>query len=91
MRALLAFVFLAAPTGSALALTCTAPGHPSCTITCPGGCGAVYSEPNGPCHTFCSGAATMAEGGISLSASGVSMDELSEALSNPDEMMQEQK
>ena len=34
--------------------TCTAPGHPSCTITCSNGCGAIYVEPNGPCRTFCS-------------------------------------
>jgi hypothetical protein len=33
--------------------TCTAPGHSSCTITCPGGCGVVYSEPKGPCHASC--------------------------------------
>jgi hypothetical protein len=33
--------------------TCTAPGHSSCTITCTGGCGVVYSEPSGPCHAFC--------------------------------------
>jgi hypothetical protein len=24
-----------------------------CTITCTGGCGAVWVEPNGPCYTFC--------------------------------------
>jgi hypothetical protein len=41
----------------ASAATCTAPGHPSCTITCPDGCGALYHEPNGPCRTFCSSAA----------------------------------
>jgi hypothetical protein len=34
--------------------TCTAPGHPDCTITCSNGCGAIYTEPNGPCSTFCS-------------------------------------
>jgi hypothetical protein len=27
-------------------------GH-GCTIACTGGCGAVWVEPNGPCHTFC--------------------------------------
>jgi hypothetical protein len=40
-------------TGAAHAERCTAPGHPSCSISCPGGCGAVYEEPNGPCETFC--------------------------------------
>jgi hypothetical protein len=39
--------------GTAHASTCTAPGHSSCSISCPGGCGAVYEEPNGPCETFC--------------------------------------
>ena len=39
--------------GTAHAERCTAPGHPSCSISCPGGCGAVYEEPNGPCETFC--------------------------------------
>jgi hypothetical protein len=34
--------------------TCTAPGHSSCTITCSGGCIALYYEPNGPCKTACS-------------------------------------
>src|SRR5260370_17857090 len=34
--------------------TCTAPGHPTCTITYPNGCGPVYAQPNGPCSTFCS-------------------------------------
>jgi hypothetical protein len=28
-----------------------------CSITCAGGCGAVWVEPNGPCYTFCDGAA----------------------------------
>ena len=39
--------------------TCTAPGHSSCTITCPNGCGAMYTEPNGPCRTMCSGSAAV--------------------------------
>jgi hypothetical protein len=39
--------------GAAHASTCSAPGHSSCSISCPGGCGAVYEEPNGPCETFC--------------------------------------
>lgn len=38
--------------------TCTAPGHSTCTITCPGGCIAVYYEPNGPCRTGCYGSAS---------------------------------
>jgi len=38
--------------------TCTAPGHPNCTITCPAwGCIALYFEPDGPCRTMCSGVA----------------------------------
>ena len=37
--------------------TCNA-GH-GCSITCPDGCGAIYVEPNGPCHTWCEGDATM--------------------------------
>jgi hypothetical protein len=39
--------------GAAHAERCSAPGHPSCSISCPGGCAAVYEEPNGPCETFC--------------------------------------
>jgi hypothetical protein len=42
---------------SAFAETCTASGHPSCTITCPAGCIALYWEPNGPCRPMCSGSA----------------------------------
>jgi hypothetical protein len=41
--------------------TCAAPGHPSCTISCPNGCGAIYDEPNGPCRTICSGSADIPE------------------------------
>lgn len=33
--------------------TCTAPGHPSCTITCPQGCIAIYNEETGICRTTC--------------------------------------
>lgn len=33
--------------------TCTVPGHSSCSITCKGGCMAVYVEPDGPCRTRC--------------------------------------
>lgn len=33
--------------------TCTAPGHPSCTITCPQGCIAIYNEETGVCRTTC--------------------------------------
>ncbi|EMM7531570.1 MULTISPECIES: hypothetical protein [Citrobacter] len=39
--------------------TCTAPGHPSCSISCPNGCIAVYYEPNGPCRTMCANGATL--------------------------------
>jgi len=39
--------------------TCTAPGHSSCTITCSNGCIALYSEPNGPCTTSCTGGARL--------------------------------
>ncbi len=35
--------------------TCTAPGHSSCSITCSDGCYAIYSEPDGPCSTGCTG------------------------------------
>lgn len=52
--------------------TCTAPGHPTCTVTCPNGCGAVYAEPNGPCSTFCSNskeALKIPEGSFSISIS----------------------
>lgn len=37
-----------------MSVTCTAPGHSSCSITCSDGCYALYSEPNGPCTTGCS-------------------------------------
>ncbi|MFP3588571.1 hypothetical protein SCB29_33805 [Paraburkholderia sp. SIMBA_055] len=37
--------------------TCTAPGHPSCTITCSAGCGAIYSEPDGRGTTICANSA----------------------------------
>lgn len=36
--------------------TCTAPGHPSCRITCPKGCGAIWSKKYG-CRTICTGKA----------------------------------
>jgi hypothetical protein len=36
--------------------TCTAPGHPSCKITCPKGCGAIWSAKYG-CRTICTGKA----------------------------------
>ena len=39
--------------------TCTAPGHSSCTISCPNACIAVYYEPYGPCRTGCSGSAVL--------------------------------
>lgn len=56
--------------------TCTAPGHPSCTITCPNGCGAIYTEPSGPCSTFCAGSADLPEldpnGKYSVNLNGVS-------------------
>ena len=34
--------------------TCTAPGHPTCTITCDRGCIAIYYEDTGKCVTACS-------------------------------------
>jgi hypothetical protein len=37
------------------ARTCTAPGHPTCTITCDDGCAVLYEEPDGPCRSMCSG------------------------------------
>jgi hypothetical protein len=33
--------------------TCTAPNHPSCSVSCVDGCGAVWREPKGPCSTLC--------------------------------------
>jgi hypothetical protein len=41
---------------SAFAKTCTASGHPTCTVSCPAGCAVLYKEPNGPCYKTCSGA-----------------------------------
>ncbi len=77
MRAVhLAFVSfvatLAMPVGIATASTCTAPGHPSCTITCPAGCGAIYSEPNGPCRTMCSRSAAKADDSKAAESTGLS-------------------
>lgn len=34
--------------------TCTAPGHPECSITCSGECYAAFVEPDGPCVVGCS-------------------------------------
>lgn len=53
--------------------TCTAPGHPSCTITCEHGCIALYYEPDGPCKTQCSGSLQAIEPGkqFSIQISGV--------------------
>jgi len=87
MRALLVASILLSSAGASHALTCTAPGHSSCTITCPGGCGALYVEPNGPCRTFCSSSATTS-GAASMSTSGVSMEELIETLSDPSKMQE---
>ena len=42
--------------------TCTAHGHPDCTVTCQNGCAALYVEPNGPCYTFCSDSAAVSIG-----------------------------
>lgn len=76
-----AFVLAAGP---AAARTCTAPGHPSCTITCSGGCAALYVEPNGPCRTMCSGAAKTAPAAAgaqqTLDASGMSAKEIMDFL-----------
>ena len=38
--------------------TCTVQNHPSCTITCPRGCMALFREPNGPCFTRCTSRAS---------------------------------
>lgn len=35
------------------AMTCTAPGVPSCTISCFGECAAVYNKANGTCKAQC--------------------------------------
>lgn len=65
--------------------TCTAPGHPSCTITCPNGCIAVYYESSGNCRTGCS-ASIISEldpnEKFSIQISEVSSDELLKALSS---------
>jgi hypothetical protein len=39
----------------ARANTCTAAGHPACSIKCPDhqGCAAIFREPEGPCKTAC--------------------------------------
>jgi hypothetical protein len=68
--------------GAAQASTCTAPGHPTCTITCPAGCAALYYEPNGPCKTICSGsaAANKSAPAISSDVQGVSNSELKKLL-----------
>src|SRR4051794_644251 len=70
MLELAVFGFGLAVTTPVLASTCTAPGHSSCTITCPAGCGAIYNEPNGPCTTFCSSAATNQGGRSRQGSSG---------------------
>ena len=70
MKALLAAGFILLGSCLADAKTCTAPGHSTCTITCPAGCIALYSEPNGPCRTTCSGSAASA---AAFSADGMSV------------------
>lgn len=47
--------------------TCIAPGHPECTITCDGGCIALYWEPDGPCSTLCTGSIHSLEAPVGLS------------------------
>lgn len=66
----------------ARANTCTAPGHPSCTVTCPAGCAALYYEPNGPCRTMCSGAAAANKSSSSVSSDiqGISKSDLKKIL-----------
>jgi hypothetical protein len=54
MRKIFIVGILALLSRPAFALTCIAPGHPTCSMTCPGGCIAVYHEPNGPCRMTCS-------------------------------------
>lgn len=62
--------------------TCTAPGHPSCTISCPAGCIAMYYEPNGPCRTMCSGSMKIEGTGpaASVDAKGVNAPEIEHLL-----------
>lgn len=62
----------------ATAKTCTAPGHSSCTITCPDGCGVLYEEPNGPCHKFCSQAKEVKErrGSHSFTVEDLTLEEI---------------
>jgi len=60
--------------------TCTAPGHPTCTITCYDGCYASYVEPDGPCNTGCTGAlgeARLGEGNrYSISVTNLSLGDV---------------
>ena len=62
----------------AYALTCTAPGQDTCTITCPAGCIAIYRVPSGPCRTKCSGSST--ETGTNIDAKNLSAVEILRAM-----------
>jgi hypothetical protein len=90
MRTILAALVLVSAPAAALADTCTAPGHSSCTITCSGGCIAMYTEPNGPCRTACSGSMGAADQ-QTMSVSNMSLEELTGALTNPTEKLKEMK
>ena len=74
--------------------TCTAQGHPECTITCPNGCIAIYNETNGTCYTSCDVDAphiALEEGArLSLEISGMPASKLAVILgeSLPAELME---
>jgi hypothetical protein len=70
----LGFVFVAFLSIQARALECTAPGHSSCTISCPSHCGATYLEPNGPCTKYC--ASTIRPDQLDVQIEGLTKDQL---------------
>lgn len=63
--------------------TCTAPGHPTCTITCPNGCIALYDEDLNKCRTMCSTAGVFklnSNSRISIKISEMNIDDLAKIL-----------
>lgn len=82
MRVVIAYVLLLVSLTSSYAKTCTAPGHPTCTIVCPGACAAGYLEPNGPCKTACFGGpiAAAAADASSIEAQFMTAKDLAEFL-----------
>lgn len=70
--------------GFAKADVCIAPGHATCTITCPKGCGALYVEPEGPCKTICDKPSTTGSesGPVQVDVKQVSKDVLNQLIKN---------